>query len=49
MRMMAQDPAVEPCPICELRSSDSVFQPFLAISKATAVPMTPVPMMMASG
>ena len=49
MRMMAHEPAVDPWPIWALRSSDIVFQPFLAISKATAVPMTPVPMMIASG
>jgi hypothetical protein len=46
--MMAQDPAVEPCPAWVLRSTLRVFQPCFAISKAVAAPITPAPMMIAS-
>ena len=49
MRITAHDPAVEPWPIWVLRSNDTVFQPSFAISKAIAVPITPVPIMIASG
>ena len=48
MRIQAQDPAVDPCPAFEFLSRVMVRIPRLFNSNATAAPMTPAPMIIAS-
>jgi hypothetical protein len=45
---MVQEPAVDPWPMCKMRSSDSVLYPAFAILKAIAVPITATPRIKAS-